>query len=116
MWGEAVLLEDYDADLVRGDRLRIVGAPHGADHVELMIAETREPDSGCELWVVGGYKAGLVFQVLPRECRPREGAGLIDIGWLRRNWATWVNPHWLLHQIAVRPWDADEDDDIPHAL
>ncbi|WP_431357164.1 Imm45 family immunity protein [Prescottella soli] len=77
--------------------------------------QQRLAERGCELWVVGGYKAGLVFQMLPRECRPREGAGLIDIRWLRRNWATWVNPHWPLHRIAVRPWDADEDLDPAHS-
>ncbi|WP_454171705.1 Imm45 family immunity protein [Microbacterium maritypicum] len=104
-----MLLEDYKVDLVRGDRLRIVSAPNGADHRELLIAEAQQPDSGCALWVIDGYKAGLVFQVLPRESRPAEGPALVDVDWLKLNWSEWVNPDWPLSQIAVRPWDADDD-------
>ncbi len=76
-------------DLYVGDILRLpenydLGPESGP--VDLLVFHPRDDEAGLGLMVVSGYKAGLVYAVLPRASGP---AGAISIAWLKENWDKW---------------------------
>ena len=61
---------------------------------DLLLVEQAEAPSGLALLVTTGYKAGLVFQALPREALDAEVEyPAVPTAWLREQWATWIQEH-----------------------
>ncbi len=87
-----LLTELEDARLYAGDILRL---PHSYDlgpssgPVDLLVFDPRDGEAGLGLITASGYKAGLVFCVLPKESPHSGGAGL-SAKWLIRNWDRWI--------------------------
>lgn len=86
------LLRDFADDaLVVGDIIRICDnydLGPGSGPVDLLIFDPADGDAGVGLMVVSGYKAGLVFAILPKESRSTEGLALSRM-WLIENWDKW---------------------------
>ncbi|MEA9585904.1 Imm45 family immunity protein [Xanthomonas sp. WHRI 10064A] len=96
-------LLDTIKDLARGSVLRCPGSFPYEAIVDFMVVEF--PMGGertYALMVVSGYKAGLLYVVLPSESRPANGEGYaIDANWLRNNWAKWGYPDCQLSEVQL---------------
>jgi hypothetical protein len=82
--------------LARGDILRLVynyNLGPGSPPVDLMVYDPRDDDCGMGLMVVSGYKAGLVYAILPLASKPQQSRGL-SVDWLVENWSTWFCHEW----------------------
>jgi hypothetical protein len=82
------LAEDF---LIVGDLIRLsdnydLGSSSGP--VDLLVFDPREDGAGLGLIVTSGYKAGLVFAVLPAESR-FERKPALSKDWLIENWDKW---------------------------
>ena len=85
------LLDLSDDFLIVGDVIRLsdnYDLGPGSGPVDLLIFDPRENDAGLGLMVTSGYKAGLVFAVLPEESRFEKKPGLSK-AWLIENWDKW---------------------------
>jgi hypothetical protein len=82
------LAEDF---LIVGDLIRLsdnYDLGLGSGPVDLLVFDPRENDAGLGLMVTSGYKAGLVFAVLPAESRFERKPALSRL-WLIENWDKW---------------------------
>ncbi|MDO9415241.1 Imm45 family immunity protein [Pararhizobium sp.] len=82
-------LAGLDRDLHIGDILRLpenYDLGPGSAPVDLLVCETN--DDGLGLIVVSGYKAGLVYAILPGASKAGESR-VIAHGWLMENWDKW---------------------------
>ena len=85
------LLDLSDDFLIIGDVIRLsdnYDLGPGSGPVDLLIFDPHEDDAGLGLMVTSGYKAGLVFAVLPEESRFEKKPGLSK-AWLIENWDKW---------------------------
>lgn len=90
----SVMLSRVDAPedaLQIGDILRL---PENCDlgpgslPVDLLVFDPNDDECGLGLVTLSGYKAGLVYALLPLDSLV-PGARLIDPGWLSANWDRW---------------------------
>ena len=90
-----LLLESGCSELWRGDILRLPESylGPGSGPVDLLVYDPRDDSCGLGLMAASGYKAGLIWSILPIESR-RPDAIRIDMGWLRRNWDVWFAYQW----------------------
>ena len=81
-----LLLESGCSELWRGDILRLPESylGPGSGPVDLLVYDPRDDSCGLGLMAASGYKAGLIWSILPIESR-RPDAIRIDMGWLRRH-------------------------------
>jgi hypothetical protein len=96
-------LVDLKSDLERGAVLRCFGGCPGDEIVDLMIVEfSLGGKREYALMVVSGYKAGIIFVVLPEESYCVDGGGAaINVDWLRQNWSKWGYVESPLEQVQV---------------
>jgi hypothetical protein len=96
-------LINYENDLVRGTILRCKGKPHYEDSVDFMIIELHQDTKlAYALLVASGYKAGLIYTILPEESIPSENEGhAISVDWLKANWKKWGYPDCPLHEVYL---------------
>jgi immunity protein 45 of polymorphic toxin system len=83
------LAEDF---LAVGDLIRLsdnYDLGPGSGPVDLLVFDPREDGTGLGLMVTSGYKAGLVFAVLPVESR-FAGKRVLSKLWLIENWDKWL--------------------------
>jgi hypothetical protein len=78
-------------NLERGAILKCKGNPPYEAFVDFMVTELSiDEKTVYALLVVSGYKAGLIFSILPDESVPEENEGYaISSNWLRDNWGKW---------------------------
>lgn len=90
-----LLLESGCSELWRGDILRLPESylGPGSRPVDLLVYDPRDDSCDLGLMAASGYKAGLIWSILPIESR-RPDAICIDMGWLRRNWDVWFTYQW----------------------
>jgi hypothetical protein len=98
-----VKLLDYKNDLARGVVLRCKGYTPYESIVDFMIVEySVSGKREYALMVVTGYKAGLIFVILPSECEPTENIGSgISLNWLKLNWTKWGYSECPLEDVHV---------------
>lgn len=60
----------------------------GSAPVDLMVYEPQDEDCGLGLLVISGYKAGLVYALLPLASL-KDGMRALDTDWLTENWNRW---------------------------
>jgi len=80
-----------DDALVVGDIVRLgdnYDLGPGSGPVDLLVFDPNDGDAGVGLMVASGYKAGLVFAILPRDSRLAGGLALSRT-WLVENWDKW---------------------------
>jgi hypothetical protein len=85
------LLDLADDVLIIGDLVRLASnydLGPGSDPVDLLLFDPHDDEAGLGLIVTSGYKAGLVFAVLPRHSRLAGKPGLSKV-WLIENWDKW---------------------------
>jgi len=81
-------ITDYAQDLERGKILRCE-LPDG-EVVELMLVHlAHQEGQPYALLNVSGYKAGLIYSMLPDASRSREAGYAVDRDWLIANWSSW---------------------------
>jgi hypothetical protein len=78
-------------NIERGDILKCKGKPPYEAFVDFMVIELSiDEKNAYALLVVSGYKAGLIFAILPDESVPKENEGYaISVNWLKENWRKW---------------------------
>jgi Immunity protein 45 len=78
-------------DLERGTIIKCKGKYPYEAFVDFMVTELPiDEKRRYALLVVSGYKAGLIFAVLPEESVPKENEGYaISSNWLKDNWEKW---------------------------
>jgi len=82
-------LIECNESLQRGSVIRCAGTYPYEDYVDFMIIEYPcSQNVQYALMVDSGYKAGLIFAVLPEEANAIKGSG-INIDWLKTNWSKW---------------------------
>lgn len=84
-------LINYTESLRRGTTLRCKGIWPYEEIVDFMVIEWLWSDDDKQtyaLLVSSGFKAGLVFSILPKECVSDVGYG-VSTEWLKANWADW---------------------------
>lgn len=85
-------LTDYGEEaLFTGDILRLpenYDLGPGSAPVDLMVFEPLDEECGLGLVVVSGYKAGLVYALLPVDSL-KGGSRSICMDWLKREWNRW---------------------------
>ncbi|CAN7147637.1 Imm45 family immunity protein [Acidovorax delafieldii] len=96
-------LIDLKSDLERGVVLRCPGSHSGDGITDLMIIElSLAGKREYALMVVSGYKAGMIFVILPEESYCVDGGGgAISTDWLRKNWSKWGYVESPLEQVQV---------------
>ena len=85
------LVDAKEGALQIGDILRLpenYDLGPGSLPVDLLVFDPNDEDCGLGLVTLSGYKAGLVYALLPMESMPG-GARMIDAVWLRDNWDRW---------------------------
>lgn len=107
---------DRDA-LWTGDILRLAenyDLGPGSSPVDLMVFDPNDSDCGLGLVVVSGYKAGLVYALLP-QASLKDGTRTIDVSWLKSHWDKWFcYPHNEgvriidIQQTIIMAWDGRE--------
>ncbi|CAN7382306.1 Imm45 family immunity protein [Rhizobium sp. LjRoot30] len=60
----------------------------GSPPVDLIVYEPNDEECGLGLLVISGYKAGLIYALLPLSSL-LSGTRALDIGWLKNNWDRW---------------------------
>ena len=60
--------------------------------VDFMLVHTHDAESEFAMLVATGMKSGIVFQILPPECRADGNRIAVAAGWLQENWTTWIYP------------------------
>jgi hypothetical protein len=82
--------------------------------VDLMVFDPNDYDCGLGLVVVSGYKAGLVYALLP-EASMKDGTRTIDVSWLKSHWDKWFcYPHLDnirvidMNQTIIMAWNGRE--------
>jgi len=84
---KTVKLTEYSENIQRGAILRCIGKYPYEDFVDFMLIEYPCGENRqYALLVNSGYKAGLIFVVLPEEANANTG---INIDWLKENWQKW---------------------------
>ena len=87
----------------RGAVLRCFGSYPYEEIVDFMIVEL--PFNGRReyaLMVISGYKAGLIFVILPDESYVfGENGGGVNVEWLRANWSKWGYFECPVEQVQV---------------
>ncbi|WP_139225701.1 Imm45 family immunity protein [Paracidovorax konjaci] len=89
---EKINLANHQENLERGCILRCESnVDNQVDAVDLMIIELNiNKEREYALLIITGYKAGLIYTILPKESFPSTEEGhVIDIEWLRSNWNKW---------------------------
>ncbi|GBR04064.1 hypothetical protein HW511_08080 [Asaia siamensis] len=56
--------------------------------VDFMLCRVPSSDSYFGLIVTTGYKAGIIFQLLPAECLHDSAA--VSLSWIKDNWNKWI--------------------------
>lgn len=87
-----LLVELEDRRLYPGDILRLSDnytTGPGTGPVDLLVYDPRDDQYGLGLMTASGYKAGLVFCILPKESTHSGGSGL-SAKWLIANWHRWI--------------------------
>ncbi|WP_408868654.1 Imm45 family immunity protein [Asaia sp. VD9] len=74
--------------VVRGGVFRLPAKYPYESVVDFMICENYDSSSGFSLIVTTGYKSGITFLNLPRECLYDDCS--ISVEWLIKNWCKWV--------------------------
>ncbi|WP_349816621.1 Imm45 family immunity protein [Acidovorax sp. SUPP3334] len=99
----AIKLIDYTGNLSRGMILRCRGKVPYEKIVDFMIVESgRATSPSYSLMVSSGYKAGLVYSVLPDESIPSEDDGYaVNLSWLKMNWGKWGYFECPLNEVYV---------------
>ena len=102
---------DDPSDIKRGDIIRCKGCYPYEEIVDFMVSETPGERSYC-LMVSSGYKAGLVFVILPRVSVPTDNPGYaISKKWMIKNWEQWgysecsLDDVYLISNSAPRNFD-----------
>lgn len=99
-----LLVEMRGEALAGGDILRLpdnYDTGPGTGPVDLMVYSPRDDDCGEGLIVASGYKAGLVFAIMPKVSLHPEKSG-ISVDWLIDNWHDWFQfTYHREHRIAV---------------
>ena len=86
-----LLTECGEEALFTGDVLRLpenYDLGPGSRPVDLMVYEPHDEECGLGLLVVSGYKAGLIYALLPVESL-KGGSRAICLDWLKREWNRW---------------------------
>jgi Immunity protein 45 len=85
-------LTELDRDILwTGDILRLpenYDLGPGSTPVDLIVFDPNDSDCGLGILVVSGYKAGLIYALLPQESQ-KDGTRCIDMGWMKANWDKW---------------------------
>jgi len=96
-----IKLIECEGNIQRGCVLRCRGSQPYEAYVDFMLMEYPcGEDRRYALLVVSGYKAGLVFAVLPEEANAGPG---ITAGWLKANWPKWGYAECPLAEVRVLP-------------
>jgi hypothetical protein len=85
------LLDLADDCLIIGDVIRLsdnYDLGPGSGPVDLLLFNPQEDETGLGLMVASGYKAGLIFAILPEESRFERKLSLSK-AWLIENWDKW---------------------------
>lgn len=87
--GSGKRLLDYNNNIERGTIIRCFTS--NEDHLEFMVIELHHQDEQhYALLNLKGYKAGLIYTILPKESQPSNEEGYaIDKDWLVSNWSKW---------------------------
>ncbi|WP_107178656.1 Imm45 family immunity protein [Paracidovorax avenae] len=82
-------LLDYTHNIERGKIIRC--HPSNEDRLDFMVIELHHKDElRYALLNVTGYKAGLIYVILPKDSQPSNQEGYaIDKDWLLSNWSKW---------------------------
>lgn len=82
-------LLEYTNNIERGKIIRC-HAPN-EDRLDFMAIELNQKDEQCyALLNLTGYKAGLIYALLPKDSQPSNEEGYaIDKDWLISNWSKW---------------------------
>jgi hypothetical protein len=83
------LSEMENLDLSRSTLFRFAAKWPYEQTLELMLCEGSLPEQINYLNVNSGFKAGLVFLILPSESKADGGVG-ISLDWIRNNWKNWI--------------------------
>jgi len=96
---KTVKLSEYTKNLQRGDVIRCTGKYPYEDFVDFMLIEYPCGERRqYTLLVNSGYKAGLIFVVLPEEANAKTG---ISIDWLKENWSKWGYVECPLEEVKL---------------
>ena len=85
------LTDSPEAALYTGDVLRLpenYDLGPGSPPVDLMVFEPHDEECGLGLLVLSGYKAGLIYALLPPDSL-KGGSRAICLDWLKAHWARW---------------------------
>ena len=86
-----LLVDTTQEALWTGDILRLpenYDLGPGSLPVDLIVYDPNDEECGLGLLVVSGYKAGLVYALLPAQSL-KGGSRALDLDWLRDNWNSW---------------------------
>jgi len=106
------LLSSGEEALFTGDVLRLpenYELGPGSPPVDLMVFEPHDEECGLGLLVLSGYKAGLIYALLPPESL-KGGSRAICTTWLKTQWHRWFCYE---HDGAMRVIDVDATRILP---
>lgn len=86
-----LLMESGEDALFTGDVVRLpenYDLGPGSPPVDLMVFEPHDEECGLGLVVLSGYKAGLIYALLPQESL-KGGSRAICFEWLKGHWSRW---------------------------
>jgi Immunity protein 45 len=101
----AIKLSNHKNNIARGSILKCSGKYPYEAFVDFMVVELPvDEKTAYALLVVSGYKAGLVYVILPEESVPKENEGYaINSNWLRNNWEKWGYADCPLQDVYLLP-------------
>ena len=90
-WTPLLQAEPYDVAW-RGTVFRCKAKWPYEAMVDFLLVHTHDAESEFAMVVATGAKAGILFQVLPPECRASGDRIAVSMGWLQQYWTRWIYP------------------------
>ncbi|WP_208910001.1 Imm45 family immunity protein [Paracidovorax avenae] len=99
--GSGNRLLEYTNNIERGKIIRCCTSNEG--RLDLMVIELHHKDERrYALLNLTGYKAGLIYAILPKDSQPSNEEGYaIDKDWLISNWSKWGYFNYPIEKVQI---------------